>query len=63
MATDKVQEFLTALQTWSQDEITRMTADIAYTTLVHAARASVEGLAEDVRKQVEDDVAEILGIP
>jgi hypothetical protein len=59
---DEITNFINAYTAKVQREIEDLTAEVVYTTAVHEARASVAGLASDVRQQVEDDVAEILGI-
>lgn len=59
---DKVQEFLTAYSARIQRELTGLAEEIAFTKLVHTARGGVAGLADNVRQEVEDDVADILEI-
>ena len=59
---NEIQSFVTALTAKVQKELADLAAEVTYTTAVHVARASVAGLAQDVRDQVEDEVADILDI-
>lgn len=59
---NEIASFVAALTAKVQKEIADLTAEVTYTTAVHAARASVAGLAQDVRQEVEDQVADSLGI-
>ena len=59
---DEIEDFVSAFTSKTQKELADLAAEVVYTTAVHAARASVAGLAEDVRQQVVDDMADILGV-
>lgn len=58
----EIDAFVNSFTKKIQKELTDLTAELDYTTKVHAARASVAGLANDVKQQVEDEVADYLDI-
>jgi hypothetical protein len=59
---DEITEFVSSLSSYVQTEVARLTEDLTFTKLVHAARSSVEALAEESRENLEDKVADELGI-
>jgi hypothetical protein len=59
---NEIDDFLSSLNSWVQAETTRLAEELTFARLVHTARSSVEALAEAVRQEVEDRVADELEI-